>query len=49
MHITVTMKVPTDAISDESSGTDLTETAYDELVEALNDLGYEDVSVSRGF
>jgi hypothetical protein len=49
MHITVTMKVPTDAISDESSGTDLSETAYDELNEVLTDLGYEDITVSRGF
>jgi hypothetical protein len=49
MRITITVTVPEENISEESAGTDLTETAYDELVSMLSDSGYEDVSVSRGF
>jgi len=49
MHISITVAVPDDLQDPDHVGTDLTAEAYDQLVEALNDLGYEDVSVSRGF
>jgi Holliday junction resolvasome RuvABC DNA-binding subunit len=48
MRINVVMLVPDDGVNPDSD-TELTEQAYEELIEALTDLGYSDVSVSRGF
>jgi hypothetical protein len=48
MRINVVMLVPDDGV-DPDSNTDLTEQAYEELIDALIDLGYSDVSVGRGF
>jgi DNA-binding MurR/RpiR family transcriptional regulator len=47
MRITISVTVDEDNI--DETRTDLTEEAYDELCEILNDAGYTGVSVSRGF
>jgi len=47
VRITITVTVEEDNV--DETATDLTEEAYDELCELLNDAGYTDVSVSRGF